>query len=194
MKKLCLLVAFLFVQLINAQDYTTEKSTFSGQVGFFGVWINNEARLSHQFTLKSEIGLDVFTSRYGDGINFDALAPVITLEPRWYYNLEKRGNKGRNVHNNGGNFLALTTSYHPDWFVITGLEGGLIVPHQLAIVPKWGIKRNFGKSNFNYEAGVGLGYNFLFLKQHGFRENEGDVLLDLHLRIGYTFKSSRTKY
>lgn len=193
MKKLCLLAAFLFVQLVHAQDYGVEKSTFSGQVGFFGVWINNESRLSSQFTLKSEAGLDLFTRRYGDGISFDALAPVITVEPRWYYNLEKRGNKGRNVHNNGGNFLALTTSYHPDWFVITGLEGGMMVPHQLAIVPKWGIKRNFGKSDFNYEAGVGLGYNFLFLKQYGFRQNDGDVLLDLHFRIGYTFKSSRNR-
>lgn len=97
------------------------------------------------------------------------------------------------MHNNGGNFVALTTSYHPDWFVITGVEGGMFVPHQLAIVPKWGIKRNFGKSDFNYEVGVGLGYNLTFLKHYGFRENDGDVFLDLHLRIGYTFKSSRNK-
>lgn len=193
MKYFYVLVTFLFVQTTFAQEFTTEKSTFSGQVGFFGAWINNESRLSNQFTLKSEIGFDAFTRRYGDGISFDAFAPVITVEPRWYYNLEKRGNKGRNVHNNGGNFLALTLSYHPDWFVITGLEGDVYIPHQLAIVPKWGIKRNFGKSDFNYEVGVGLGYNFMFLKQYGYSENNGDVLLDLHLRIGYTFKSSRTK-
>ena len=193
MKKRYLLCALFLVQIINAQDASTEKSIFSGQVGLFGAWINHEARLSDQFTLKSEFGLDVFARQTNDDFSLDALAPVITLEPRWYYNLEKRGNKGRNIHNNGGNFLALTTSYHPDWFVITGVEGDLIIPHQLAIIPKWGIRRNFGKSDFNYEVGAGLGYNIRFLKQYGFAENDGEVLLDLHLRIGYAFKSSRTK-
>ncbi|MBC8644496.1 hypothetical protein H9W95_11730 [Flavobacterium lindanitolerans] len=54
--------------------------------------MNNESRLSEKVTLKTEIGLDVFTQKNNDNegsVDFDALVPVITFEPRWYYNLEK---------------------------------------------------------------------------------------------------------
>lgn len=71
MKSFYFLVTFLFVQNSFAQEFTTEKSIFSGQIGFFGAWVNNESRISNQFTLKSEIGLDIFSRQYGDGIKFD---------------------------------------------------------------------------------------------------------------------------
>lgn len=190
MKKLSILLIFS-AQALFAQDYTVEKSTFSFQTGFVGFWLNNESRLSDQFTLKTEIGLDVFTNKDDDDANFDALVPVITFEPRWYYNLEKRGTKGKNIDNNAANFIALTTIYHPDWFVISGTDNAY-VNHQIAIIPKWGIKRNIGKSNFNYELGAGLGYNFILKRKYSF-EDSGEVWLDLHARIGYTFKSTRKK-
>lgn len=186
MKKLCLLLIVCANQFMFSQDFTPEKSFFSGQIGLFGMYVNHELRLSNQFVLKSEVGLDFFSTDNND-LDFKALAPVITLEPRWYYNLNKRGNAGKNVTHNGGNFVSITSSYHPDWFVITNAEGPNFVIHQLAIVPKWGIKRNFGTSNFNYEVGAGLGYNIRFLKHYGFAENDGQVYIDLHARIGYSF-------
>lgn len=186
MKKLCFLLLLVVNQIAFAQDFSTEKSFFSGQIGLFGLYFNNELQLSNQFVLKSEVGLDFFSTD-NKNIDFKILSPVLTLEPRWYYNLNKRGNAGKNTQRNAGNFVAITTSYHPDWFVITNLEGNVFVAHQLAIVPKWGMKRNFGKSNFNYEIGAGLGYNIRFLKQYGGTKNDGDVYLDLHARIGYSF-------
>ncbi|MDQ7960292.1 hypothetical protein [Flavobacterium lindanitolerans] len=193
MKKIYIL--FLFsAHTIFAQDYSVEKSTFSFQTGFFGFWLNNESRLSDKVTLKTEIGLDVFTQKNNDNegsVDFDALVPVITFEPRWYYNLEKRGAKGKNIHNNAANFIALTVSYHPDWFVITGVENAYL-NHQVAVVPKWAMKRNIGKSDFTYELGAGLGYNFIFNKKYPF-DDSGEVWFDLHARIGYIFKSSRKK-
>ncbi len=44
------------------------------------------------------------------------MTPVITAEPRWYYNLNKRVSKSKNIEGNSGNFISLKTSYHPDWF------------------------------------------------------------------------------
>lgn len=35
--------------------------------------------------------------------------------------------------------------------------------------------------------GIGIGYKYYFLKQYGYKENEGEATLDLHIRIGYTF-------
>ncbi len=193
MKKIYILF-LLSAHTLFAQDYSVEKSTFSFQTGFFGFWLNNESKLSDKFTLKTEIGLDVFTQKSNDNegsVDFDALVPVITFEPRWYYNLEKRGAAGKNIHNNAANFIALTISYHPDWFVITGVENAYL-NHQVAVVPKWGIKRNIGKSDFTYELGAGLGYNFMLNRKHSF-DDSGEVWLDLHARIGYIFKSSRKK-
>lgn len=191
MKKIYILL-LLSAHTIFAQDYSVEKSTFSFQTGFLGFWLNNESKLSDKFTLKTEIGFDAFTrSNEDDNMSLDALAPVITLEPRWYYNLEKRASKGRKIHNNGGNFVAITTSYHPDWFLLSGKED-MYVNHQLAIIPKWGIKRNIGNSNFTYELGAGLGYNFILNRRHSF-DNSDQIWLDLHARIGYVFKSSRKK-
>jgi len=191
MKKLYILL-FFSIQTIFAQEYSVEKSIFSAQAGILGFWVNNESRLSNQFTLKSEIGLDVFSTVDPDDNNdFNSLVPVIILEPRWYYNLEKRGRKGRNIYNNGGNFIALTTSFHSDWFVISG-KNNVYVNDQLLLVPKWGIKRNIGNSNFNYELGAGLGYNFILSKKYP-SDDGSEVFLDLHARIGYTFKSSHKR-
>lgn len=189
MKKIIFLAFIFCSQISSAQEFSVEKSTFNAQVGTFGFWVGNESRLGNQFTLKSEIGLEFFGNINDDGINFAGLSPGITIEPRWYYNLEKRGKKGRNIQKNGGNFLAFTVRYNPDLFVISNTD--LYVPNQLSIIPKWGIKRNFGKSNFNYEASAGLGYNFVV--DNNYYDKEGDLLLDLIFRIGYTFKSSKNK-
>ena len=66
--------------------FYSRKIFFSGQIGLFGMYVNHELRLSNQFVLKSEVGLDFFSTDNND-LDFKALAPVITLEPRWYYNL-----------------------------------------------------------------------------------------------------------
>ena len=59
MKKITLLITYLLFSLFtNAQESSVEKSIFSAQTGFLGFWINNEFKLSNNFSLKSEIGLD----------------------------------------------------------------------------------------------------------------------------------------
>ena len=75
--------------------------------------------------------------------------------------------------------------YRPDWFVISNKDNVSVVP-TISFIPTWGIRRNLGKS-FNYEVGLGLGYQYVFYKSAGFTENDGEVIPDLHLRIGYTF-------
>ncbi|GAL79713.1 hypothetical protein JCM19274_3125 [Algibacter lectus] len=67
------------------------------------------------------------------------LAPVIRLEPRWYYNLDKRVSKSRSISGNAGNFLALQTSYHPNWFTISNYDNVEVV-NQVSIIPTWGYK------------------------------------------------------
>lgn len=168
----------------NENNATVEKSLFSLQTGFYGIWVSNEARLSNRIVLRSEIGLDAF-STVGPQKDVFALAPTINLEPRWYYNIAKRSRKERNTENNSANFLGLSVKYAPDWFVISNREN-LNVYNQVYIIPKWGLRRNIGKSNFNYEFDFGIGY--AYLEQYGYEKNHSDVAVDLHARIGYTFK------
>ena len=171
---------------VKSQNASVEKSIFGVQTGFLGVWVHNESRLSNQVVLRSELGFD---SGFWGGDFYDKtgflLTPVITAEPRWYYNLDKRQNKSRRIDGNSGNFISLKTSYHPDWFVISNYDDINIIS-DVSIVPTWGIRRNIG-THFNYETGIGIGYQYVFAKQAGYSENESDVTVNLHLRIGYRF-------
>ncbi|WP_233530585.1 hypothetical protein [Gelidibacter salicanalis] len=136
--------------------------------------------------MRSEIGLDTGVS-ISDGNNITGflLTPVLTLEPRWYYNLNKRASKSRRTDGNSGNFISIKTTYHPDWFVISN-ESNLNFITDISIIPTWGIRRNIG-DHFNYEAGFGVGYLHYFKKDNVIFISEPDVAVNLHLRIGYRF-------
>lgn len=186
MKKITLTLIFCGLTLIaKSQTTSVEKSTFGVQTGFLGVWIHNESKLSNLIALRSEIGLDTgVTIRNGNTTGF-LLTPVLTLEPRWYYNLNKRVSKSKRIDGNSGNFISIKTTYHPDWFVISN-ESNLNFITDISIVPTWGIRRNIG-NHFTYEAGIGVGYVHYFKKDNVVLINEPDVALNLHLRIGYRF-------
>lgn len=179
--KIYLILTFLLCQFVNAQNVGVEKSILTIQMGFLGVWINHESRLSNQIALRSELGFDGGV-RGGDlvGKTIYALTPKLGLEPRWYYNIVKREAKGRYITNNSANFLTLGINYYPDWFVISNRDN-VSISNQMTIIPKWGICRSISKSNFNYELGIGLG------KRYYFEAQEWETAADLHLRIGYTF-------
>ncbi|EIA08327.1 hypothetical protein [Flavobacterium frigoris] len=178
----------------QAQNNTVEKSVFGLQTGLVGFWLNNESKLSNTIAVRSETGIehDFTVGDHYDGAGF-ILQPVITIEPRYYYNLEKRNANGRKTNNNSGNYLSIKTSYHPDWFVIN-LSDNYTKTADLAIIPTWGIKRQIA-SHFSYEAAVGLGYRIVYLKdnyQSGNIQNVDEATNrnqytpHLHLRIGYT--------
>lgn len=188
--KWLLMIAIVFGLhgISNAQEVSVEKSIWGVQTGFTGIWVHNEARLSNLIALRSEVGLDRSVSG-GNIYDYSQvgffLSPVITVEPRWYYNLNKRNSKSKITSGNSGNYVSIKSSFNPDWLVNSSHENIELI-NQISIIPSWGIRRNLGK-HFNYEAGIGLGYTYLFAKSNGFAENEGVSTLDLHLRIGYQF-------
>ncbi|UPQ78603.1 hypothetical protein M0M57_13355 [Flavobacterium azooxidireducens] len=173
-----------------SQSKGVESSLFNLQTGLLGAWVNNETKLTESIALRSEIGFDagIFGGDVYGGNSGLFLAPVISLEPRWYYNIKKRETKNKNISNNSANFFTTSISYHPDWFVVG--KDNLQVFNQMSFIPKWGIRRNIANSNFNFETGIGIGYRYYFLKQYGYIDNDSEIVLDLHLRIGYTFKKN----
>lgn len=187
MKKILWFIALCGLTFIaKSQTASVEKSTYGIQTGFLGIWVHNESKLSNQFALRSELGLD--TGIFGNDINdVDGLllAPAITVEPRWYYNLNKRENKSKRIDGNSGNFISIKTTYHPDWFVISNVNNINLIS-DISIIPTWGIRRNIG-NHFNYEVGFGLGYVHYFKEDNVILLDENEVTANLHLRIGYRF-------
>lgn len=154
--------AFLLSLLIclsaKSQNTGVEKDIYNLQTGFLGIRINNEHRLLNQISLRTEIGFDGgFRGCTGCTTTY-ALIPVIKLEPRWYYNINKRNAKNQKT-NNSANFITLEIHCYPNWFVISNHDN-VFVPNQVSLIPKWGIRRNIGNTNFNYEAGIGIGRRF----------------------------------
>lgn len=188
MKKIILAFSILFIFSAGAQAQTAsvEPSIFGVQAGFLGIWGHNEYKLSNSIALRSEAGLDteIFGGSFYDKNGY-VFTPVLSLEPRWYYNLEKRARKSKIIAHNSGNFISIKTSYHPSWFVISNYDNIRIVS-DISIIPTWSIRRNIG-SDINIEAGLGIGYQYIFAEQAGYAENESDLTANLNLRIGYNF-------
>ncbi len=118
------------------------------QTGLLGAWVYNETRLTNSTALITEIGFDfgVWKSTfYNDFNDFFLLTSVIIVEPRFYYNLNKRSKKSKRIDGNSSSFVALNMSYHPDWFVISKKDDFRIVS-DISIIPTWGIRRHMGKT------------------------------------------------
>jgi len=174
---------------LNSQKVSVEKSVFGIQTGLLGIWGHNEFKMSNKLAFRSEIGLDVGFwggSFYED--NGFIMAPLLSIEPRWYYNISKRAAKEKRIDGNSANFLSLRIAYHPDWFVISNQDVNMV--SDISIVPTWGLRRNIGQ-HFNFETGAGIGYAYYFAKAAGYVENEGEVVLTILLKIGYKFKPKR---
>lgn len=184
-KKNLLIVLLSLVSLITQAQESVEKSVFGIQIGGLGTWIYHEARLSEQFALRTEIGIDAagfISNPFTEAARY-TFAPEFTIEPRYYYNLSKRAEKEKSTTANAANFVSLKTSYIPDWFVISNKEN-VYIDNLIRLVPTWGMRRNIGNSNFNYELGFGLGYEHVFYRYGG---TDGGLAVNLHARIGYRF-------
>lgn len=186
-KNVLLILMFSSLYLgIYAQEASVEKSIFGVETGFLGLWVNNEVRLSNKFTLRSEIGLNA--GIIGRGSNESTgllLTPEITIEPRWYFNLNKRKENSKDISGNAGNFFSLKTSYSPDWFAISNMEDINSASH-FSIIPTFGIRRNIG-NHFYFETGVGVGYRHYFGENAVNLELKDKIALNLHLRFGFRF-------
>jgi hypothetical protein len=119
MKKIIFTIFFAALsQLAFSQDKETslKKDIISADIGLLIVGINYERHLGGLFTLKSELGLGFGFSWGQDIINGGTyyvyvLTPVVIAEPRYYYNFNRRVEKGKKTSYNASNYFAMTTRY-----------------------------------------------------------------------------------
>lgn len=188
MKKILTALIFSGLAMVaNAQGPSVEKSIFGIQTGFAGLWAHYELKIADQFALRTELGLEAYKNDdFYPEVGF-LLTTVVTAEPRWYYNLKKRGSQSKRIDGNSGNFFAFKTSFHFDELLINlGDDEDAKMVNDLSIVPTWGMRRNIGK-HFNYEAGFGIGYIRYFAKKDGFSKDKDEIVINIHARIGYRF-------
>lgn len=97
------------------------------------------------------------------------IRPEITLEPRYYTNLQRRCLKGKKTVNNSADFVAIKTSVYP---------ASLVYP-AFTIAPVYGIRR--AGNHWYREYTFGLTLNTIAFK------TPYPVWPHLGFRIGYTF-------
>lgn len=182
MKKTLTIAIVTFALSLSAQEKASvEKSVTGIQIGFFGAEFYNEARLADKWSLRN--GVALYPSIWGGDLYNKtgfALAPAISVTPKYYYNLQKRSNAGKNISHNSGNYISASLEYVPNWFVISNVKG-IEVNEMISFVPTWGLRRNFAK-NFNYEFKAGLGIGKILQKGYATQ-----AVPELSFKVGYDF-------
>ncbi len=198
MKKVYCLVLISFLFIIPTKAQVVDESINGIQFGYLGVWWNNELRVSKNWALHSEIGYEAplfstieFESKRLEFFKnqFPLFLPVVTLEPRWYYNSSKRQGNSKNTFHNSGNYFSIGVRYYPEILAyspkgINEVDGGFF------IVPTWGIRRNINY-RWNIEIGAGIGIDLTKVRKSetitGGTEDFEDILFNIHLRFGYKY-------
>ncbi|WP_220760913.1 DUF3575 domain-containing protein [Flavobacterium sp. UMI-01] len=186
-------VAIFFVT--NAQEtekVSVEKNLYGLQLGAINLSFQYETKLDRKITLLSELGFELgyatreFENPDSKDQKATVVAPYVTLEPRWYYGIDRRNKLGRNISRNSSNFLALSIRYNLGEKPILN-TGDFNVVSYVSVIPKYGIRRSFAKK-FNYEFSGGVGYRYnIFSKSDGCTCEHNNTVVDIQARIGYNF-------
>jgi hypothetical protein len=174
------------------EEVSVEKNLYGAQLGLLSTSFYYETQLQRKISLRTEIGLALtFASKdYEDPAIKDEystlIVPYLTLEPRWYYGLDRRKRLGKKTYNNSSNYVSLATSYISSKTPIIN-NGDFDVVPAISIIPKYGMRRAFAK-HFNYEFFGGFGYQYnIFSKAEGCNCDHNNTVIDLQVRIGYDF-------
>ncbi|MFV8281930.1 hypothetical protein ACNKXS_10325 [Christiangramia marina] len=177
MKKI--IVIFLLLTGISANSQSTENQ-FS--INFLMPSAEYELALGENTSLDAILGLG-FGYHYSDFTDESEFGvyPNLRAQYRWYYNFDKRIDKGKKVSENSGNYVAgilLLSSGEP-------IIGDMELRNDLSgfVGPAWGLQRVYG-SNFKLNLNLGIGY--------GFNDN-GDGYVSPLIDIQLGFKLGKDK-
>ena len=158
MKKLTLIFLLFPCVVLFSQEKATDL--FSIKAGLVGAWLGYEKSVNDVFTVNGEIGYEggVFAGEIWENDFNYVFTSTLSLEARYYYNFNRRIEKGKNTLNNAGNFLGLELAFTPDWGTISNSDD-ISVVRTFSIIPKYGLRRNLS-NKFNFELAFGPGYQW----------------------------------
>ena len=155
MKKRITLLFLVLSIVIKAQEVKKATSNFNFKIGLIGTWVAYEHALNKNLTINSEIGYVGAILKGTNGNRLDYIfKPMYNVEPRYYYNFDKRIDKGKKTNNNAANYLGLSFIYSSgNELTNTSIQAR----ESFVILPRWGFNRNLSPS-INFEFAIGTGY------------------------------------
>lgn len=173
------LVLSVSLQAQEVSDSETENVQFISMGLPGGLSFSYEQAFAKKFSLIGRAGLtgevgyesDNF---FGDDYWYYGVHPFAEVEPRYYYNLQKRVRKGKKTLGNAGSFWALRTGYVFKPMIKHNIDSDY---NSFYVAPCWGLRRSWGKHwLFAFETGIGFGWN---------NYNQNNVGLLLGVNFGY---------
>lgn len=179
-----LVVSFL---CLNAYSQSEKKDFFEANIHLVGAGISYEKSFSEKFALRSSLEYDgslSFRKNFhttGSTITF-VMQPTVKIQPRYYYNINKRMQSGKSIRFNAANFISVDIAYKSSELNISNKDYYML--ETLAFGTAWNLRRNISNSNFIYEASAGIRYDYFF--EEFYNKNNG-ITPELRAKIGYVF-------
>lgn len=158
MKYIILTITFLFFISSYSQNDELETAV-SFKVGVIGGWASFEQPINDKLLIHLEFGQEfgLYKNLFSSKTEFIA-TNTLSLEPRYYYNRQKRKENGKSIATNTGNYLALELQRVPDWMTYSS-DDNVRISKATSIFPKIGMKRRI--TNFStFELAGGIGYQW----------------------------------
>ncbi len=175
MKRLSIISIFIFLTILSYSQNDKVQNVHSLKATFIGLSYSYEQSILQKTTVNFEFMIaGGFGSSFIGG-DYWLIAPIMRVEPRYYYNYLKRLAKGKKIINNSANYLSLSADYQFG----TSIGDNAHALRAFSIIPKWGLKRTIG-NHFVFEFATGIG-------AYTSEIETWKPTLGLDLKFGYSF-------
>ncbi|WMN12205.1 hypothetical protein QYS49_32810 [Marivirga salinae] len=169
--------------LIKGESATVSENLIKFEIGSpNGIGISYEKKLGHHISLYNIIGLRVFggggtTSQAIYGVSpWYVLTPQISVQPRFYHNLDKRAAMDKNINYNSANYVGFTARFYHQSFFYSNSDRIGNSPAVLDLMLSYGLQRSFFK-RLNFDLAIQPGIEFTSWQPTFF--------LGLNLQLGF---------
>lgn len=144
----------LSIGAIAQTDKNVEQYQF--KINAINPGVDYELAIGEDQTLNFGLGLQ-FAASGGGGEFYYAFVPAINAQYRYYYNIDRRLEKGKHIAGNSGNYLSASATMFTSDVIIGNVDSGSGTAGFLG--PVYGIQRTYPKG-FNYTMEFGFGLYF----------------------------------
>ncbi|WP_405250682.1 hypothetical protein [Dokdonia sp. Asnod3-C12] len=157
---LSIILLFCSLTVYSQEDTVAPlENLFSANLNIIGAGVTYERVLGNKFTTHFNASYQLVGVSGGSNQDVDlTFAGNLSVGGRYYYNRERRFEKGKKLTQNAGNFWAAEFQVIPDFTVATEERFARYLTTYL-LGAKYGLRRNITR-NLNYECEFGLGYLF----------------------------------
>jgi len=152
-------------------------------VGPQGVGVSYEPKISNKLTGDLCMGIGGGYSIDESDFNYELLQPALyfSVTPKYFYNIQKRINNGKNTQLNSANYFGLRVKY-----VTPVSKNNDKIRNTVLTNIHWGIQRNVGGNwLLNFHLGVGYASDFKF---------GGIIYPSVEIKFAYIFLKGNTAH